>query len=214
MLVKPILFVPCALLLSPLLSHAFIPSLQRPYLKAQLRTACDKKDEATIFRLAEELRAINPTTDIIKDFNKLDGEWKLEFTTAPAQEVPDESATNIKTYQTIDAAEGIIYNVIDRGLPEKGLKIAVGAEPTRKDRVALDFRTIEALSDTFPKKVVIRFPPRNLVKAVFKAGKFFKGEPFDEIEFKEIGHFDVLFLDDDLRIQRNSEGNLFINSRI
>ena len=144
----------------------------------------------------------------------MDGNWKLNFSTAPTGEVPDESATGVKTYQTIDATDGIIYNVIDRGLPEKGLKIRVGAEATRKDRVALDFQTIEALSDTFPRKVVFRFPPREFFRALFKAGKFLKGEPFDEIEFKEMGHFDVVYLDDDLRIQRNSEGNLFVNSRI
>jgi len=214
MLLNLITFSTCYFLLSSLLSQAFLPSLQRPPLKAKLRKACEEKDESEIFRLTEELRGINPTTDIIKDFKKLDGNWKLNFSTAPTGEVPDESATGIKTYQTIDTDDGIIYNVIDRGLPEKGLKIAVGAEPTRKDRVALDFQTIEALSDTFPKKIVLQFPPREFFRAVFKASKFLKREPFDEIEFKEIGHFDVVYLDDDLRIQRNSEGNLFVNSRI
>merc|ERR1712183_384157 len=110
--------------------------------------------------------------------------------------------------------KGIIYNIIDRGLPDKGLKIAVGAEPTRTDRVALDFRTIEAYNDKFPRKVTLNFPPRSLFRTIFKVQKFFKGEPYDEKEFKEIGHFDLLFLDEDLRIQRNSEGNLFINSKM
>jgi len=214
MSVKQIIFLTYTFLVSPFLSHAFIPSLQRPYLKAQLRKACKTKNEPEIFRLTEELRPLNPTTDIIADFSKLDGDWKLDFSTAPTSEVPDESTTGVRTYQTIDAEGGVIYNVIDRGLPEKGLKIAIGAEATRKDRVALDFRTIEALSDSFPRRVVLQFPPRAFFRAVFRAGKFLGGEEFDEREFKEIGHFDVLFLDDDLRIQRNSEGNLFVNSRV
>eukprot|EP00588_Corethron_pennatum_P028783 CAMPEP_0194334312 /NCGR_PEP_ID=MMETSP0171-20130528/65682_1 /TAXON_ID=218684 /ORGANISM="Corethron pennatum, Strain L29A3" /LENGTH=216 /DNA_ID=CAMNT_0039096901 /DNA_START=76 /DNA_END=726 /DNA_ORIENTATION=+ len=216
MLVNTIILFASSFLLIPSPSHALIPYLQRPYLKAQLRKACDRKEEAEIFRLAGELQTVNPTTDIIKDFDRLDGDWKLDFTTAPAGEVPDEGATGVKTYQTIDAAGGLIYNVIDRGLPEQGLRIEIGAEPTRKDRVALDFRTIEALSETFPKRFVFRFPPRKLVRAAFVAGNvlFGGGEPWDERKFKEIGHFDVLFLDEDLRIQRNSEGNLFINSRI
>lgn len=192
---------------------AFVPAVQRPLLKAQLRKACLEKDESKIFGLVDDLSALNPTTDIVRDFSKLAGEWKLDFTTAPEGEVPREG-DGVKTYQSIDADDGVIYNVIDRGLPEKGLRIAVGAEPTRANRVALDFRTIEAYNDRFPKKVVLSFPPRNFFRTVFKVQKLFKGEDYDETEFKELGHFDVLFLDNDLRIQRNSEGNLFINSKI
>merc|ERR1712183_942631 len=117
-----------------------------------------------------------------------------------------------KTFQTIDTKNGIIYNVIDRGLPEKGLKIGVGAEPTRRNRVALDFRTIEAFNDKFPKKVNLRFPPRTFFRTLSKAKNFFTGKPFNELEFKELAYFDVIFLDKTLRIQRNSEGNLFVNS--
>lgn len=120
----------------------------------------------------------------------------------------------MRTYQEIDVDEGIIYNVIDRGLPEKGLRIAVGAEPTRAGRVALDFRTVEAYNDRFPKKVTLRFPPRNLIRTVNKIQKALTGQKFDELEFKEIAYFDLLYLDSDLRVQRNSENNLFVNSRI
>lgn len=211
---------------------SFLPSLQRKNLKAELRKACQEKDESRILEYVNKLQPFNPTTDIIKDFGKLSGEWKLDFTTAPEREVPKEvevgeedknnenvPSSIVKTYQSIDidinnSRKGVIYNIIDRGLPEKGLRIAVGAEPTRVDRVALDFRTIETYNDRFPKKVVLNFPPRNFFRTIFKVQKFFKGEQFNEIDFKEIGHFDVLFLDDDLRIQRNSEGNLFVNSRI
>jgi len=203
----------------------FLPftTLQRPFLKNELRKACQELNEPKIFQLVEELQKMNPTLNIIKDFYKLNGEWELDFTTASEGEVPRNNNNNnnkqgnadeVKTYQSIDANTGVIYNIIDRGLPEKGLKIAVGAEPTRPNRVALDFRTIEAYNNKFPKKVVLRFPPRNFFRTIFKAQQFLKNEPFSETEFKEIGHFDVLFLDDDLRIQRNSEGNLFINSRI
>lgn len=195
-------------------STAFIPALQRSALKAELRRAIESKDESSVIDAAEKLAKFNPTTDIIKDFGKLEGDWKLDFTTAPVSEVPDEEGTGFKTFQSIDAEAGIIYNVIDRGLPEKGLRIGVGAEPTRKGRVALDFRTIEAFNDRFPRKVTLRFPPRELIKAISKAGAALSGKNFDEREFKEIAHFDVLFLDQELRVQRNSEGNLFVNSRI
>uniref|UniRef100_A0A7S2IFS8 Plastid lipid-associated protein/fibrillin conserved domain-containing protein n=1 Tax=Helicotheca tamesis TaxID=374047 RepID=A0A7S2IFS8_9STRA len=195
-------------------SEAFLPAIQRPTLKAQLRTACKQKDEQKIFKLADDLSKLNPTTDIIKDFRKLDGNWKLDFTTAPTGEVPDEATSGVKTFQTIDTSQGMIYNVIDQGLPEKGLKIGIGAEATRKSRVAIDFQTIEAFNNRFPRKVTLKFPPRSLVKALAKARAFVSGKQFDELEFKEIAHFDVLFLDNDLRIQRNSEGNLFVNSRV
>ena len=192
---------------------AFVPSLQRYYFKAQLRDACVAKDENKIGQFVEELTKLNPTTDIRREFSKLNGEWKLDYTTAPVSEVPDETS-GVKTYQTIDTAEGIIYNVIDRGLPKEGAKIAVGIEATRSDRVALDFRTIEAFNERLPNKsIVLSFPPRNLIKVVYKIGKFFKGQEYDELEFKEATHFDLLYLDDDLRIQRNSEGNLFVNSK-
>uniref|UniRef100_A0A7S1ZWW3 Plastid lipid-associated protein/fibrillin conserved domain-containing protein n=1 Tax=Trieres chinensis TaxID=1514140 RepID=A0A7S1ZWW3_TRICV len=196
-------------------SAAFLPALQRPVLKAELRKACVAKDGAKVSSLVEELAKLNPTTDIRRDFGKLSGNWKLDYTTAPVGEVPDENdGTGVKTFQSIDAEEGIIYNVIDRGLPEKGLKIGVGAEPTREGRVALDFRTIEAYNDRFPRKVTLKFPPRELIRNISRAKAVLSGKEFDELEFKEIAHFDVLFLDDDLRIQRNSEGNLFVNSRI
>ena len=220
----PVLVLVQLLLLHPPSCAALLPSLQRPYLKARLRDACRDRDAPAILRLADELRAVNPTPDVVADFAKLAGDWRLEFTTAPAREVPDEAATGVRTYQTValdppgdgggGRVGGVIYNVIDRGLPARGLRIAVGAEPTRPDRVALDFRTIEASNDRFPRRVTLRFPPRALFRALFRLGKFAKGEPFDEREFKELGHFDVLYLDDDLRIQRNSEGNLFINSRM
>jgi len=201
-------------------SAFFLAPLQRAALKNDLQNACTKEKENTprILELVEELKKLNPSTDIRKDFNKLDGNWKLDFTTAPAQEVPREEEEKdgniVKTYQSIDTKEGVIYNIIDRGLPEKGLKIAVGAEPTRSDRVALDFRTIEAMNDRFPRKVTLRFPPRDFFRAITKISKFLTQEPYDELEFKELAYFDVLFLDDTLRIQRNSEGNIFVNSRI
>mmetsp|Transcript_11988 Transcript_11988/g.17466 ORF Transcript_11988/g.17466 Transcript_11988/m.17466 type:complete len:213 (+) Transcript_11988:180-818(+) len=195
-------------------SNGFIPAIQRPALKAQLRAACQQKDQQKIFKLAEDLSKLNPTTDIMKDFSKLDGNWKLDFTTAPVGEVPDEETSGFKTFQTIDTSKGLIYNVIDQGLPEKGLKISIGAEATRKSRVAIDFRTVEAFNDRFPKKVTLRFPPRNLIRALSQIRAFVSRKEFDEQEFKEIAYFDVLFLDEDLRIQRNSEGNLFVNSRV
>ena len=134
-------------LFHPFLSHAsFVPAIQRAFLKARLRDACETKDQSTIFRIADELRPLNPTPDILSEFYKLEGNWKLDFTTAPTQEVPDENETGIRTYQKVEINEagngGVIYNVIDRGLPERGLRITVGAEPTRNDRVALDFRKI------------------------------------------------------------------------
>lgn len=190
-----------------------MPSLQRYYLKAQLRDACMANDENKISQLVEDLSKLNPITDIRKEFSKLDGEWKLDYTTAPVSEVPDESS-GVKTYQTIDTTEGVIINVIDRGLPKEGAKIAVGIEATRADRVALDFRTIEAFNERLPNKsIILSFPPRNLIKIVYKIGKFLKGQEYDELEFKEATHFDLLYLDNDLRIQRNSEGNLFVNSK-
>eukprot|EP00547_Thalassionema_nitzschioides_P003758 CAMPEP_0194216754 /NCGR_PEP_ID=MMETSP0156-20130528/19608_1 /TAXON_ID=33649 /ORGANISM="Thalassionema nitzschioides, Strain L26-B" /LENGTH=223 /DNA_ID=CAMNT_0038945591 /DNA_START=71 /DNA_END=742 /DNA_ORIENTATION=+ len=195
-------------------SSAFFAPLQRAALKGELKKACERKDVDKILGISEELKKLNPTTDIRKEFNKLEGDWKLDFTTAPAQEVPDDDVTGVKTFQSIDTKSGIIYNIIDRGLPEKGLKIAVGAEATRADRVALDFQTIEAFNDSFPKKVTLRFPPRNFFRTLSKAKSVLTGNSFDEIEFKEIAHFDIIFLDDNLRIQRNSEGNLFVNSRI
>lgn len=202
----------------PSFSSAFISSFQRIALKAKLRTACDQRDASKILQLADELAKVNPTTDIIQDFSKLDGEWKLEFTTAPTREVPDEESTGVTTYQSIDTSQGMIYNVIDRGLPEKGLKIGVGAEPTRKGRVALDFRTIETFTDSsfplIPKNITFRFPPRQLIRALAQTTAFVTGKTFDELAFKEIAYFDVIFLDSDLRIQRNSEGNLFVNSKI
>ena len=171
------------------------------------------KDKTKIDDIIEELSKLNPTSDTRSQFSKLDGEWKLDFTTAPTTEVPDEQKSGVITYQTVDTDKGIIYNVIDRGLPEKGAKIGVGIEPTRSGRVALDFRTIEAFNDKFPKRILLKFPPRDLVKVVYKIGKILSGKEYDELEFKETAHFDLLYLDDDLRIQRNSEGNLFVNSR-
>mmetsp|Transcript_56277 Transcript_56277/g.67802 ORF Transcript_56277/g.67802 Transcript_56277/m.67802 type:complete len:214 (+) Transcript_56277:44-685(+) len=192
----------------------FIPFLQRPVLKKQLFEAFKTKDASAIKKIVDELSALNPTSDIMKDFGMLSGNWKLEYTTAPNSEVPDEATSGVKTYQNIDTSGGVITNVIDRGLPDKGLKISVGAEPTRPGRVALDFRTIEAFNDKFPKKVVIQFPPRSFFRVISKILARLIGEPYDEQKFKEIAYFDLLFLDSDLRIQRNNEGNIFINSRI
>uniref|UniRef100_A0A7S1C2D1 Plastid lipid-associated protein/fibrillin conserved domain-containing protein n=1 Tax=Corethron hystrix TaxID=216773 RepID=A0A7S1C2D1_9STRA len=214
---SPVLFITVTVLFFVVATEALVPaSLQRNFLKAQLRQACLKKDESEIFEIVYKLQGLNPTTDIMQDFKMLGGDWKLDFTTAPEREVPRESENDdaAKTYQTVDTERGVIYNIIDRGLPEKGLRIAVGAEATRTNRVALDFRTIEAYNDRFPKKVVLNFPPRSFFRTVFKFQKLVKGEPYDETEFKEIGHFDLLFLDEDLRIQQNSEGNIFINSKM
>mmetsp|Transcript_1401 Transcript_1401/g.1906 ORF Transcript_1401/g.1906 Transcript_1401/m.1906 type:complete len:213 (-) Transcript_1401:443-1081(-) len=194
-------------------SNAFLAPYQRSLLKDQLKKACKSKDLPKIEEITENLKKVNPTTDIKKDFSKLKGEWKLLYTTAPESEVPDESK-GIKTYQSIDTDEGVIYNVIDRGLPEKGLQIGVGAEPTRRDRVALDFRTIEIYNTSFPKKLTLYFPPRQFFKFIAQVSSKFTGKQFDEQAFKEIAHFDVLYLDNDLRVQKNSEGNLFVNCRI
>ena len=175
------------------------------------------KDGEAVIALANQLIELNPTPVPTLGFrgyeggipneSKLNGLWKLRFTTA-ADATFSESPKRGKstTSQEIDTTKGTFTNIVDfeRGKLE-GFRVVVNGEPVSEDEVDLSFSKVVLLRKSrFPRLLGrLSFPlPSKLIRRL-SSGKDARG-PF--LKF--------LYLDDDLRIHKSGTGNLFIQSRI
>ena len=179
-----------------------------------------------IIALAEDLARLNPTKvpvfgwkgydggDPFKDC-KLNGTWKLRFTTAADATFP-ESPTRGKarTSQEIDAKAGTLTNVVDfeRG-KLKGFRVVVAGKATADNEIDLRFRRVVVLRHSrFPRlfgRLVIPIPAR-LLRFI---NRIFAGKENSQTN-RRGPFFQIQYIDDDFRMHKTGEGNWFIQSRL
>lgn len=172
-----------------------------------LATASDR--QAILTRVAD-LEDRNPTPQPLTAIDKLDGNWRLLYTTSRdllrIDQVPLLKLGQI--YQFIRAREARIYNIAEVvGLPylEGLVSVAARFEPVSDRRVQVKFeRSIIGLQ-----RLVSYQSPDEFVRQI-EAGQKFTAIDFNIGDRDQQGWLDVTYLDDDLRIGRGNEGSIFV----
>jgi hypothetical protein len=193
-----------------------------------------------VIAVTNELQKCSPTdnpTLYLGDKEKgneapLNGEWKLLFTTAADASFSKNSKRGSASVKNVvDASSGRITNVIDfQGSSTasddatsheeplvKQLNVVIAAKPAGKSRVGLQFKYAKiVLSRFFGWKrqwnLYIPVPAPFITRLIVFFSRIFRfGRKDKKVPPK--AYFDVLYLDDELRIQRTGEDNLFVQAK-
>merc|ERR1712176_452633 len=144
--------------------------------------------------------------DVPPSESKLDGEWKLIFTTASDASFPETQKRGIaSTSQVIDAEEGTFTNVVDFGRGKlEGFRVVVQGTPRGDTDVGLSFRGVKLLRRSrFPRlfgQIHLRLPSR-LIRWLSRP---LANGPSLRIKY----------LDDTMRIHVSDSGNMFVHTRV
>ena len=162
----------------------------------------------------------------------LNGEWKLLFTTAADANFSKNSKRGSASVKNVvDACKGSITNVIDfqgesttdEGMLSKKeplvkqLNVVIGAKPASESRVGLQFKYAKVVFNRFfgwkrQWNLYIPVPAPLITRLIVFFSRVFKfGRKDKKIPPK--AYFDVLYLDNDLRVQRTGEDNLFVQAK-
>ena len=155
----------------------------------------------------------------------LNGPWKSLFTTAADANFSKKSKRGgAKAQNIVDAPKGIITNVIDFYTKEDGtepllkqLNVVIKATATSSKRVELQFKYAKAILTKlfffkFRWTLYIPIPGPFITRCLVFLTRILK---FGKSGAKKVpkGYFDVLYLDDDLRVHRTGEDNIFVQAR-
>jgi hypothetical protein len=153
----------------------------------------------------------------------LQGAWKLLFTTAADASFSKNSTRGDATAQNIvDASRGRITNVIDFKKRADGsdpilkqLNVVIKATAESDARVALKFRYAKAVLTKFfflPVRwsLYIPVPAPFITRLIVFFYRIFRRKL---AKAPPKAYFDVVYLDEDLRIHKTGEDNLFVQVR-
>lgn len=167
-------------------------------------------DNVKVLSAIQELEDSNPNPQPLKSQELLEGDWRLLYTTSKGilglDRFPLLKLGQI--YQSIRLAETKIYNIAEIiGLPwlEGLLSVSATFNPVSDKRVNVMFeRSIIGLQRLFNYD-----SPSQFIKQIELGKKF---PPFDlPIDNRgRQGWLDITYLDQDMRIGRGNEGNVFV----
>jgi hypothetical protein len=171
--------------------------------------ATDSERQAIVAAVTQ-LEERNPTPRPLEAIDKLNGNWRLLFTTSQGllkiDQFPLVKLGQI--YQYIQTNSSSIYNVAETsGLPylEGIVSVAAKFVPLSDRRVKVNFeRSIIGLKRLVDYRSVDHFIQQ------IEAGEKFKAIDFSITNREQKGWLDVTYLDDDLRIGRGNEGSVFV----
>ncbi|MEM8722684.1 MAG: PAP/fibrillin family protein [Cyanobacteria bacterium P01_G01_bin.39] len=167
-------------------------------------------DNVRVLSTIQELEDDNPTQKPLEAKELLDGDWRLLYTTSKGilglDRFPLFKLGQI--YQCVRTSEAKIYNIAEIiGLPMLEGLVSVGAtfEPVSERRVSVMFeRSIVGLQKFLGYKT-----PGKLVQQI-ESGKKFLPLDFKIDRGEQKGWLDITYLDEDMRIGRGNEGNVFV----
>ena len=167
-------------------------------------------DKVKVLSIVEQLEDYNPTPKPLEAKELLDGDWRLLYTTS--REILNIGKFPLfqlgQIYQCIRSQEAKIYNVAEiLGLPflDSIVSVAAKIEPASDLRVNVKFeRSIVGLQ-----RLINYSSPDNLVEQL-KSGKKFPPLDFDISNRDRQGWLEITYLDQDLRLGRGNQGNIFI----
>jgi len=175
-------------------------------------------DKIKILTAVEKLEDCNPNVNVFDNLLLLQGDWRLLYTTSKnilsLNNLPLVQLGEI--YQCIRTDNTNIYNIAEiKGLPllEGLICVVASFEIVSTKRVNIKFqRSIFGLQ-----KILSYVSPANLINRIEMGKKFF---PFDfsfgKSNFNQNnpqGWLEITYLDENLRIARGNEGNVFILER-
>lgn len=174
-------------------------------------------DRRVIQAAAATLEERNPTPNPLQATDRLDGDWRLLYTTSREllniDRLPLASLGPI--YQSIRLAENRIYNVAEvDGPPLLSGLVAVAAtlEAVSTQRVNVRFaRGVIGLRQALGYESVGQFIQRMQTTPKFS---LLQGIDFSINPDRQSGWLEVTYLDDDLRIGRGNQGSLFVLQKV
>eukprot|EP00960_Hanusia_phi_P068893 766960-Hanusia_phi.AAC.1 len=180
-----------------------------------------------IFSIIDDLSKVNPNPEATKHFGtqqgatcKLHGSWKLLFTTAADATFSTKSKRgDARASNEVDAVAGKVMNIIEFSPRPDGSKPAVSKLQVRlratalsATRVGLEFKYVKA---SLQRIFGLELPGRGIPLWFPVPGPALTRLLFFFRKVKDVpkAFFDVVYLDDQLRIHRTGEGNLFVQVR-
>ena len=167
-----------------------------------------------IFSAVAYLEELNPTPAPTQSPELLDGDWLLLFTTSQEllkiDRFPLYKLGNI--YQCLRVAEGKIFNVAEiKGLPLLGGLVSVCANFTvvSEKQVKVNFERLVAGSQS-----LIGYRDVSSFIDTLRSPKKLLAVDFQIKRENQKGWLETTYLDQDLRIGRGNEGNLFVLRRV
>ncbi|HIK44579.1 MAG TPA: PAP/fibrillin family protein [Leptolyngbyaceae cyanobacterium M65_K2018_010] len=170
-------------------------------------------DRLAINAAATRLEDLNPTPDPLTARSRLEGDWLLLYTTSQEllniDRLPLASLGRI--FQCIRLDETRIYNLAEvAGPPGLAGLVAVAArlEPVSTRRVQVGFeRGVVGLQ-----WLLGYANPAQFIETLQRTPRLslLKGIDFTINAQRQAGWLEITYLDDDLRISRGNQGNLFI----
>ncbi len=175
--------------------------------------AADLEKQAILAAIAQ-LEDRNPTPQPLEATDKLDGNWRLLYTTSEEllriDQLPLLKLGQI--YQCIRAQTARIYNIAEvYGLPylEGFVSVAAQFQPLSQQRVKVNFeRAILGLQ-----RFIQYRSPEEFIEQI-EAGQKFTAIDFNISARDQQGWLDITYLDDDLRIGRGNQGSVFVLSKV
>ena len=167
-------------------------------------------DNAKVLSAIQQLEDTNPTPKPLEAKQLLEGDWRLLYTTSKSilglDRFPLFKLGQI--YQSIRTAEAKVYNIAEVvGIPlmEGIVSVAGRFEPTSAKRVNVIFeRSIIGLQ-----KFVGYRSPAKFIEQLEGGKKFFPLEFSIENPDRQ-AWLDITYLDEDMRLGRGNEGNVFV----
>ncbi len=167
-------------------------------------------DNARVLAAIQQLEDDNPTKKPLEAKELLNGDWRLLYTTSKSilglDRFPLFKLGQI--YQCIRVSEAKVYNIAEIvGLPmlEGLVSVAASFDPVSDRRVNVMFeRSIVGLQRFLSYKT-----PAKLIQQI-ESGKKFLPIDFKIDRGEQKGWLETTYLDQDMRIGRGNEGNVFV----
>jgi len=171
-------------------------------------------ERQAILSAVAQLEDRNPTPHPVEALDRLNGNWRLLYTTSQEllqiDRLPFLKLGQI--YQYIQANTAKIYNIAEvSGLPylEGLVSVAARFEPLSDRRVKVNFeRGILGLQ-----RLIDYRSPNDFIQQL-ETGKKFAAIDFNITNREQKGWLDITYLDDDMRIGRGNEGNVFVLTKV
>ncbi|MFM2314242.1 MAG: hypothetical protein RLZZ04_3518 [Cyanobacteriota bacterium] len=170
-------------------------------------------DNARVLSAIQQLEDINPTKKPLEARDLLNGDWRLLYTTSKGilglDRFPLFKLGQI--YQCIRVSEAKVYNIAEiMGLPmlEGLVSVAASFDPVSERRINVIFeRSIIGLQRFLSYKT-----PAKMIQQI-ESGKKFLPIDFKIDRGEQKGWLETTYLDQDMRIGRGNEGNVFVLTR-
>ncbi|RQH19327.1 fibrillin [Okeania hirsuta] len=173
-----------------------------------------KNDQQVILAAIAQVEDYNPNPCPFEAKELLNGNWRLLYTTSQ-ELLRIDSFPFLKLgeiYQCIRVQDTAIYNIAEvSGLPllEGIVSVVAQFEAVSEKRVNVKFnRSILGLQS------LIGYQSPNRLIAEIESGKKFTAVDFKIQNREQKGWLDITYLDEDLRIGRGNQGNVFVLTKV